>query len=150
MAMKLLDADILTYALFEKHDAHPYCWQTLKEAVYGKVKSYMTPITLLEAYHALVNDYSVDLGEASYKLDGLSRSRKIRFMKISTEIARRALQIAKDHRARSFDAALIASAEVGEIPIVVSNDGHIARLCDERGLILENPIPDDVRERMKM
>jgi len=149
MAMKLIDADILSYALFEKHDANPYCWPKLKDAVHGRIRAYITTTSLLEAYHALVDDYSVEPEEAFHKLDGLSRSRRIRFIGITVEIVRKALQIAKDHGARSFDANLIASAEVCGIPIVVSNDNHIARLCKERKLILENPVPDDVRKRMK-
>ena len=36
--MRLIDADILSYALFEKHDAHPYCWPLLQNAVHGKTR----------------------------------------------------------------------------------------------------------------
>lgn len=148
--MRLIDADILSYALFEKHDAHIYCWPTLLDAVHGRIRAVITTVTLLEAYNALVHDYSVDSGEASHKIDGLTRSRKIRFVPTTVKIVRKAIEIAKDCNARSFDANLIASAEVEGITVIISNDRHIERLCHERNLILENPIPLDVRKRMKV
>ena len=58
--MRLIDADILSYALFEKHDAHPYCWLTLLDAVHGRMRAAITTVTLLEVYNALVHDYLVD------------------------------------------------------------------------------------------
>jgi AbrB family looped-hinge helix DNA binding protein len=36
--MRIIDADILSYAFFEKHDAHPYCWSLLQNAVHGKTR----------------------------------------------------------------------------------------------------------------
>jgi predicted nucleic acid-binding protein len=66
------------------------------------------------------------------------------------DIARKALEIAKIHKVRSFDANLIASAEKNEISVIISNDHHIARVCKERDLINENPIPKDIAEEMKL
>jgi predicted nucleic acid-binding protein len=60
------------------------------------------------------------------------------------------LEIAKLHKARSFDANLIASAEINGISVIVSNDAHIARLCKERGLIIENPIPKEAAKKMRL
>ena len=51
---------------------------------------------------------------------------------------------------RSFDANLIASAETNGITVVVSNDAHIGRLCKERGLIIENPIPKEAAKKMRL
>lgn len=147
--MRLIDADILSYALFKKHNAHPFCWPVLLSAVHGKIRAAITTVTLLETYHALVNDYLVDPKEAHYKLDGLSRSRRILFIPITVEITGKALEIAKNHNVRSFDANVIASAEVNGITVIMSNDRHIERLCRERNLISENPIPEDVRSTMK-
>ena len=148
--MRIIDADILSYALFQKHDAHPYCWPLLQNAIYGKMSAAIATINLLEAYHALVEDYCVEREEASYKLDALTRSTKIRFLPLTVDIARKALEIAKLHNARSFDANLIASAEVNGISVIVSNDAHIAKLCKERGLIIENPIPKEAAKKMKL
>jgi predicted nucleic acid-binding protein len=113
---------------------------------------YVTAIattSLLETYHALAEDYQVEREEAAYKLDGLTRSAKIRFLPLTVDIARKALEIAKRHKVRSFDANLIASAETNEISVIISNDRHIARLCKERDLIIENPIPKDIAKEMR-
>jgi len=147
--MRIIDADILSYALFQKHDAHVYCWPLLQDAVHGKISVAIATISLLEAYHALVEDYQVDREEASYKLDGLTRSAKIRFLPLTIETSRRALEIANLCKVRSFDANLIATAEMNQISVIVSNDAHISRLSEERGLIIENPIPKEVANRMR-
>jgi len=148
--MRLIDADILSYALFKGHNAHKYCWPVLQDAVHGRIQAALTAVTLLESYHALVKDYLVEPEEAYYKLDGLSRSRRIRFLPVTIETVRRALEIAKDHNVRSFDANLAASAEVNGISIIISNDKHVARLCKERRLAVENPVPKEVRKKMEM
>ena len=148
--MRIIDADILSYALFEKHDAHPYCWPLLQNAIHGKTSTAIAITSLLETYHALVDDYGVEREEAAYKLDGLTRSMKIRFLPLTVDTARKALEIAKLHKVRSFDANLIASAETNKISVVISNDHHITRLCNERDLIIENPIPKNVVKEMKL
>jgi predicted nucleic acid-binding protein len=146
--MRIIDADILAYALYAKHDAHPYCWPLLQNAVHGKIATAIATTSLLEAYHALVDDYGVEREEAAYKLDGLTRSTKIKFLPLTAEVTRQALEIAKQHKVRSFDANLIATAEINKISVIISNDHHIARLCKERDLIIENPIPKNITEQM--
>ncbi len=148
--MRLIDADILSYALFEKHDAHIYCWPLLQNAVHGKTRVAIATTSLLETYHALVEDYQILREEAAYKLDGLTRSAKIRFLPLTVDTTQKALEIAKLHKVKFFDANLIASAEINEISVITSNDRHIARLCKERGIIIENPIPQDIAKEMKL
>jgi predicted nucleic acid-binding protein len=145
--MRIIDADILSYALFQKHDAHPYCWPLLQNAVHGKTNIAIATASLLEVYHALVEDYGVDREDASYKLDALTRSTKIRFLPLTVQVTRKALEIAKLHKVRSFDANLIAAAEINQISVIVSNDAHITRLCKERCLIIENPIPNEASKK---
>jgi len=148
--MRIVDADILSYALFRKHDAHPYCWPLLQNAIHGKISVAIATVNLLETYHALVEDYRVEREEVFPKIDALTRSKRIRFLSITIDTARKALEIAKVHKVRSFDANLIATAETNGISVIVSNDEHIARLCKERGLILENPIPEEVTKKMRL
>jgi len=148
--MRIIDADILSYALFGRHDAHPFCWSLLQNAVHGKVSAAIATASLLEAYHALVEDYRVEREEAFRKLDALTRSRRIRFLPMTIDVVRNALEIAKAHKARSFDASLIASAETSGISVIVSNDRHVAKLCKERSLILENPIPEEITKKMRI
>ena len=148
--MRIVYADILSYALFRKHDAHPYCWPLLQNAVHGKISVAIATASLLETYHALVEDYEVEREEAFRKLDALTRSRRIRFLPMAVDVIRKALEIAKVHEVRSFDASLIASAETNGISVIVSNDRHIARLCRERDLILQNPIPKEITRKMRL
>lgn len=42
---------------------------------------------------------------------------------------------------------MIATALEHHIPIIVSNDSHIASKVPKYGLIIENPVPKDVREK---
>ncbi len=46
------------------------------------------------------------------------------------------------------DGFLIATALEHRIPIIVSNDSHIATKAPKYGLIVENPIPKSVRKKM--
>lgn len=147
--LRLIDSDILTYAMNDKHVAHSHCWPIVERAVLGKIQAALSIVSFLEAYNSLVRDYEVDPAEASSKLDGLSRSRKVAALHLDVDIVRRALEIARNHRARSFDAAIVASAENNKISIIVSNDAHIRRLCEERGLVIENPVPKELRRKME-
>lgn len=44
---------------------------------------------------------------------------------------------------------LIVTALDNRIPIVVSNDKHIERVAKKYGLIHENPIPQEIRKKIK-
>jgi predicted nucleic acid-binding protein len=91
----------------------------------------------------------VEREEAVYKLDGLTRSTKIRFLLLTLDIARKALEIAKLHKVRSFDANLIALAETNEISVIINNDHHIERLCKQRDLITRKPDTKEIARKMK-
>jgi predicted nucleic acid-binding protein len=71
-------------------------------------------------------------------------------MPLTIDTARKALEITKIHKARSFDANLVATAEINKISVIISNDAYIARLCNERGLIIENPIPKEAAKQMSL
>lgn len=147
--MRLIDSDILTYALNAKHSAHPYCWPVLQKAVRGEMEMAIAIQSLLESYNALVYDYKIERREARDKLDGLSRSRKISFLPATLASVRGAFEISGKHAVKSYDAHIVACAELNKISIVMSNDHHIERLCKERNLVLENPIPEAVKKAMK-
>ena len=144
-----MDSDILTYALNAKHSAHPYCWPILRKAVCGEMEIALAVQSLLESYNALVYDYGVDRREASGKLDGLSRSRRISFLPATIASLRKALEISRQHEVKSYDAHIVACAELNRTSIIISNDRHIERLCKERDLVLENPIPEAVRKAVR-
>ena len=58
-------------------------------------------------------------------------------------------KIAVDENVPLGDALLVATALENRIPIVVSNDAHIKKLCRKYGLIYEDPIPKDIKQKMK-
>ncbi|MEM3974669.1 MAG: hypothetical protein QW320_09910 [Ignisphaera sp.] len=51
--MRLLDADILSYALYDESPFHDAAWQYVKRRVLGEVEMAVTPVTVLEAYNVL-------------------------------------------------------------------------------------------------
>jgi len=61
--MRLMDSDILTYALNAKHSAHPYCWPAFQKAVRGEMEMAIAIQSLLESYNALVYDYKIERRE---------------------------------------------------------------------------------------
>ncbi len=46
------------------------------------------------------------------------------------------------------DGFLIATALAHRIPIIVSNDQDIANKASKYGLIVENPIPEEIRKKL--
>jgi hypothetical protein len=46
------------------------------------------------------------------------------------------------------DGFLIATALQHSKPIIVTNDAHIIKITEKYGLIAENPIPSDVKEKL--
>ncbi|MEM1523007.1 MAG: hypothetical protein QXU69_08270, partial [Thermofilaceae archaeon] len=57
--MRLLDADILSYALYDESPFHDAAWQYVKRGVLGEVEMAVTPVTVLEAYNVLYWYYRV-------------------------------------------------------------------------------------------
>ena len=47
------------------------------------------------------------------------------------------------------DALLVATALDNRIPIVSTNDKHVKKLAVKYGLVIENPIPEDVIRQMR-
>ena len=141
--MRIIDADILSYALVENHIATPYARPIVERGLRGELEIYVTATTLLEAYNTLLWHYRVRPKTlVAEKILIISEGLK----PISTSM--RGFEMAVREDVPLGDALLIGTALENRIPIVVSNDRHIRRLCDRYGLIYENPIPEDIRERM--
>ncbi|MCX6654084.1 MAG: hypothetical protein NTY03_03060 [Candidatus Bathyarchaeota archaeon] len=51
--MRLLDADILAYALNDESPAHSSAWGTVEKALTGEIDLHVTPTTILETYNTL-------------------------------------------------------------------------------------------------
>jgi len=57
--MRLIDADIPSYALYDEHVAHPYAWPMVERAIRGELVLYVTHTTILETYNVLFWYYRV-------------------------------------------------------------------------------------------
>ena len=141
--MRLVDADVLSYALLEDHVATPYSRPLILKALRGELEVYVLDTTLLEAYNTLFWYYRVRPREAVLrKLEVVARGLTV--LGASTSGVRLALE----ENVPLGDAFLVATALERRIPVVVSNDSHVRRLAERYGLICENPIPEDVRRAM--
>lgn len=141
--MRLLDADILAYALYDESPAHGSAWKTLERALAGEIALNVTPTTILETYNTLFWFYRVRplktlLEKMILTMDGLNV--------VETSIT--GLNISQTENIPLGDGFLIATALKQGIPVIVTNDAHLINKAPKYGLITENPIPDDVRKEL--
>lgn len=142
--MRIVDADILSYALLEDHIATPYTKPLIERGLKNEIKIYITFTTLLETYNVLYWYYHIRPREkVARKI--LAIAEGLILIKSSSH----GFYIAVDENIPLGDALLIATALENNIPIIVSNDRHIEKLAEKYGLIVENPIPQNIREKMK-
>lgn len=141
--MRLLDADILSYGLYDESPAYPYAWELLRRGLKGELELHVTPTTILETYNVLFWFYRVrPRSRLLEKLRLISEGLKI----VGTSI--RGINIARVENIPLGDGFLIATALDNRIPIIVSNDSHLSEKAPKYGLIVENPIPEDARKRL--
>lgn len=105
---------------------------------------YVTVTTLLEAYNTLLWYYNVrPKRDVARKLMIVAEGLKL------LPPSSRGFRISVDDDVPLGDALLLATALDNKIPIIVSNDKHLKRLSRKYGLIYENPIPRDIRLKMR-
>ena len=141
--MRIVDSDVLSYALYDESPAHPYAWEVLKRALSGEAELHLTHTTILEAYNALFWFYRVRPLRALLEKLNLTIS-GLKVVEPSTA----GLEISLTEDIPLGDGFLIATALSHRIPIIVSNDSHIASKAPKYGLIVENPIPKEVRKKL--
>ncbi|MBS7637685.1 type II toxin-antitoxin system VapC family toxin [Candidatus Bathyarchaeota archaeon] len=141
--MRIIDSDILSYALYNESPAHPYAWGVLERGLLGELEIHLTYTTILEAYNVLFWFYGVrPMERLLEKLMLTTSGLKI----LETSIM--GLNISLEDNIPLGDGFLIATALKHRIPIIVSNDSHIMSKAPKHGLIVENPIPGDVRKKL--
>jgi len=141
--VRLIDADILSYALLENHIATPYTKPLISKGLKGKIQLYVTATTLLETYNTLYWYYKVRPRENVAK-----KIRIIAFGLNLINVSSTGFNIAAEENVPLGDALLVATALEHKIPIIVSNDKHVKKLTEEYGLIYENPIPPKIRKQL--
>jgi len=141
--MRIVDVDILSYALLENHIATKYTRPFIERALKGELKVYVTATTLLETYNVLYWYYQIRPREAV--------ARKILCVAEGLTLipcSKRGFYMAIEENVPLGDALLVSTAIDNNIPIIVSNDKHVEKLAEKYGLILENPIPKEIRKQM--
>ncbi len=142
--MRIVDADILSYALLENHIASPYAKPLIMRGLKGELEVNLAITTVLETYNTLYWYYKVRpkrliLEKLEVVVEGLNL--------VSTPV-KLGIRISEKENVPLGDGLLVATALENKIPVIVSNDKHLKRLCDRYGLIYENPIPEHVRRLM--
>ena len=141
--MRIVDADILCYALLDNHIASQYAKPLIVKGLRGELEIYITATTLLETYNTLFWHYKIRPRSSVARKVGLV-AESLNLIPVSEA----GFKIAIDENVPLGDAILVATAMENNIPIVVSNDKHIEKLCKKYGLVYENPIPEDIRSKL--
>ena len=141
--LRLLDADILAYALYDESPAHSSAWNTLEKALMGEIDLHVTDTTILETYNTLHWFYKVRplkklLEKMILTMDGLK----------VIETSMNGLNISMAENIPLGDGFLIATALKHGKPIIVTNDAHIINKAPKYGLLTENPISDEERKSL--
>ena len=141
--MRILDADILAYALYNQSPAHTSAWGLVENCITQGLPLNVTPTTILETYNTLFWHYRVR--PAQKLLEKLSLTVN-EIQVVDTSI--NGLVIAQTDNIPLGDGLLIATALQNNIPIIVTNDKHIITLAPNYGLITENPISEETRKKL--
>jgi len=141
--LRILDSDILSYALHDQSPAHPYAWEVVEKGLLGEIELFLTPTTILETYNVLFRFYRIRSLERLLEKLALT----ISGLKV-VEPSITGLDVSLSDSIPLGDGFLIATALNHRIPVIVSNDSHILNRAPKHGLITENPIPEGVRGKL--
>jgi len=115
----------------------------LEKAISGELEVYLTYTTILETYNVLFWYYRVrPLRKLLEKLKLTVSALKV------VESSINGLEISSAENILLGDGFLIATVLAHRIPIIVSNDQDIANKASKYGLIVENPIPEEIRKKL--
>ncbi|MCX6642524.1 MAG: type II toxin-antitoxin system VapC family toxin, partial [Candidatus Bathyarchaeota archaeon] len=118
-AMRILDADILAYALYDESPAHSSAWQIIEKGLKQEFELNLTHTTILETYNTLFWFYRVrPLKSLLKKLSFVTDNLKV----IGTSL--NGLKISESENIPLGDGFLIATALQHSKPIIVTNDSH--------------------------
>ena len=141
--MRLIDADILSYALFDESPAHLDSWKIIENAVRTQIRLYVAMTSILETYNVLYWFYRVRPRTALIQ----KISRVLETM-IPIPPSSNGIDLAFRENIPLGDGFLLATALNNRIPVIVSNDVHIAKIAPKIGLIVENPLAEKTKRRL--
>jgi predicted nucleic acid-binding protein len=141
--LRLLDADIFAYALYDESPAHTSAWEFMETCLRGGIPLNIAPTTILETYNTLYWYYRVRPMKSLLRKISLT----IETLQV-VETSLNGLRIAEAENIPLGDGLLLATARQNNIPIIVSNDKHIKEKTAKYGLIYENPILEETRKKL--
>ena len=143
---KLIDANLLIYALIEDHPASSVCEAFIrKENRYRKL--YTTVLTPFEVFHVLWKIYGLKREQAMEKALSLFNS-PLSFIPITEEVARISLEKIVEYKIDSNDALLLTSSILYDIPSLASDDRKLLKASNEEGIHTQSPINEKLRRDM--
>ncbi len=129
--------------MYDESPAHELAWRLVERGLLGEIELYVTPTTVLETYDVLYHFYRVrPLTVLLEKLRLVVEGLKV------LDTSMDGLGISAKENIPLGDGLLISTALKHSKPIIVTNDGPILSMAPQYGLITENPITADVRERL--
>ena len=141
--MKLFDADILSYVVYDAHIAHEVAWELFETALHQEIDLYVLPTTILETYNTLFWYYRVRPRRALLEKLGVIIDQMSRL-----PVAENGILVAQEKNIPLGDGFLLATAKFQRIPVILSNDAHILKQAPTMGLFVENPISEELRKQM--
>lgn len=141
--MRIIDADILSYALFAESPAHLDSWKMLENAVRTQIKLHVALTTILETYNVLYWFYRV-----RPRTTLIQKISKILETMITVPPSPDGVGLALREDIPLGDGLLLATALNNKIPVIVSNDTHIAKIAPKLGLMVENPLSGKTRRKL--
>ncbi len=132
-----------SYPIYDESPAHSYAWTLVRRGILGELELHVIPTTILETFNALYWFYRVRPRRALL--------RKLKLVVYNLDVVEASpggIRVALESNIPLGDGFLIDAALKHRIPIIVSNDSHIAKVAPKYGLIAENPLPEDVREKL--
>jgi len=143
---KLIDTNLLIYALIEDHPASSVCEAFIrKENRYRKL--YTTVLTPFEVFHVLWRIYGLKREQAMEKALSLFNS-PLSFIPITEEVAQISLEKIVEYKIDSNDALLLTSSILYDIPSLASDDRKLLKASNEEGIHTQSPINEKLRRDM--
>jgi len=143
---KILDSNILIYSILEGHPASTACEQLILSSE-GKFIWATSPITFYETFHVLVKIYNQPTIKVISKIDEIMKL-PINIISLNSQLTISSLEKCVKHSIDTNDSLLLEIAIRQGIPIIATDDKKLINVCNEYGIICENPITEEIRKNM--
>ncbi|MEM3563221.1 MAG: type II toxin-antitoxin system VapC family toxin [Candidatus Jordarchaeaceae archaeon] len=147
MLRKMIDTNILVYALVENHPATATCDDFIRRVSEKKLLM-TTPLTPFEIYYVLWRIYGLNRDKAFEQAVSLFDS-PIEFTHITEEDAHMALRKVVEHSIEANDALLLISCLKQGASSLATDDTRLLKACQQEGVHTEEPIDTKVSQNME-